>query len=401
MCKKLLGLIAVLLASAGMANAQQIRYSATTMNPASSLFGVPASELSQTFPGTYPVSQTADPSAPAQSPMTTAPNAACQGCAPGCEPACKVHGWLGADFLMFFPSPNSMPSNIVATAPTPPGGGAEIVGTSVGYPISFGFKVESGIWLDPDEQRGTQAFSTNLFRSYTTILAPAGNWINSINPLNPGQFMLFGNGLSYTQWFQFSNNEANGLYRLLNNANTKVYALLGPKFAALEEDSTFIYTPDNPGNLMLDEFHTRNWFIGGQIGVYLKHTMGRVIADLEAKCGLGWNYNNIFILGSGVNPVAIVGGGNVLTNSNNIGYYESNSFGVMPEVNGNISYQLTEHILIRGGYSFLLWTNVVRPGNQIGPIGVNGAVAALPGTAPFALSTLFLHGMNFGAEWKF
>src|SRR5262249_29458733 len=198
----------------------------------------------------------------------------------------------------------------------------------------------------------------------------------------------------------------------------KVYAIYGPKFVALEEDVNFNYNiigappPPQvaaavvPGALaagdpnMFDDFHCRNLFFGGQLGVYVIQKFGQVVGDLQLKCALGWNYNNIWIAGSNDSPV--VGGLNtqVYTNRTNIGFFESNSFGVIPEIDGNLAYNVTPRIQIRAGYSFLLWTSVVRPGNQMAPLA-GPVLAGVVGSAPFNTSTFIIHAMNFGAVWKY
>ena len=38
---------------------------------------------------------------------------------------------------------------------------------------------------------------------------------------------------------------------------------------------------------------------------------------------------------------------------------------MVPEVGINLGFQLTNNLKIYGGYSFLYWTNIVRPGDQI------------------------------------
>jgi hypothetical protein len=410
MRKKLFGMMAALLASAGVAHAQQSLYNQNPGMVAPAQYGGASmvdssqaypgmSSRSPTYAGSTLLTQGADPAAPAQNPMTSAPGcSACQGCTPGCEAAAqswKVHGWLGGDFLMYFPMDQPLPANLVTTGPA--GTGTQLIGTSIGYPLMLGFRIDTGLWLDSDEKRGTQAMSNILFRSYTTVTAPGGSFINPLGPFPVGPTFLVGpGGFFFQTWSQFSDNDANSLYRLVNGENTKVYLLYGPKFVNLEEDINMSYNA--AGFVFNDDFHTRNLFFGGNLGVLVKEKFGAFTADLEAKCAIGWNYNNTIIFGS--NDIGGISGATFFTGRSNVGYYETNSFGVIPEINGNIAYQLTEKIQIRAGYNFLLWTDVVRPGNQMAPI-----TAPVPGVtvgvSPQALSTFIIHGVNFGATWKY
>src|SRR5262249_48022558 len=80
--------------------------------------------------------------------------------------------------------------------------------------------------------------------------------------------------------------------------------------------------------------------------------------------------------------------------ASNIGYYESNYFGVLPEANVNASYRITERLALRVGYSFLMDINVWRAGNQI-------TTTIPPVIAPPTRSTLFLHGFNAGVSFNY
>jgi hypothetical protein len=407
-------MMAALLASAGAAQAQMPSDNSSSSALLPAQYGAFDSPL--LYPGTAPmppayvamqpqvpansdVTPVADPYAPAQSPaqspITGAPGCgACQGCSPGCEAAAqswKVHGWLGGDFLMYFPMDQPLPANMVTSGPA--GTGTQLIGTSTGYPFMLGFRIDTGLWLDSDEKRGTQAMSNILFRSYTTTTIPAG-FVNPLGAFPGATFAIGAGGFFFQTWSQFSDNDANSLYRLINSENTKVYLIYGPKFVNLEEDINMSYNAAGPF-VFFDDFHTRNLFFGGNLGVWVKENIGPFTADLQALCAIGWNYNNTIIAGS-TNPLV---GTTLFTSRSNVGYYETNSFGVIPEINGNLSYQLTERIQIRAGYSFLLWTDVLRPGNQIAPL--TAPAPGLVGSSPQALSTFIIHGMNFGATWKY
>jgi hypothetical protein len=441
MRKKLFGLLTALLAGAGVAPAQEAYsglypappaapgqqlysglYPAPPVSPAQQVYnglypGAPATTFqsgSESVPGTTQADAGAVPSiqdaaqyAQAQNPaQPLAPQTASTNpstCAPSCQLCCpepwKIKGWLGADFQVWFPPAMRLPPNLVTTGPV--GTGAQLIGTSFGLPATFGFRIDTGMWTDPDERKGFQSITNSFFANTGTITitptAGAPAFINNIGgpavlslPLTAGTVNTFAANSAFTD------TDANSILRLINNPNTKVYALYGPKFASLEEDMTFTYNSLGAG--FLDEFHTRNYFIGGQVGVWVKQNIGAFTADLQALCAIGYSYSNLIVLGKntlGINT-------QVFTNDANIGYFGTNYFSVIPEVAGNLAYNLTQRIQLRVGYSFMAYVDVQRPSDQLvtnlGP-GIVG-----PHTAPanpFTSTTYIIHGLNVGASWHY
>ena len=104
---------------------------------------------------------------PAAAALTAAPCATCQ---PQQTCCWKVHGWLGADYLMMFPQSQPGPA-IIATG----GAAAPVVvaGGRTSYGLSSGFRIEAGLWLNSEDSMGTQTIYDQLFRR-TVTTAPAG-----------------------------------------------------------------------------------------------------------------------------------------------------------------------------------------------------------------------------------
>ena len=84
-------------------------------------------------------------------------------------------------------------------------------------------------------------------------------------------------------------------------------------------------------------------------------------------------------------------------------------FSVVPEVGINVGYQVTDHINVFVGYSYLYWNNVVRPGNEIN-LALNSTrtpVSLVPPTGPIAPifsfrdSDFWAQGVNFGVGLRF
>ena len=118
-----------------------------------------------------------------------------------------------------------------------------------------------------------------------------------------------------------------------------------------------------------DSFDTANQFNGGQLGVAYQERVGRWSLEMLAKLGLGNTQSRVRIDGRTV--TAVPGGGSatfdggLLAQTTNIGAYEQNSFSIMPEVGVTLGYDITRRLRATFGYTFLYWSRVARPGDQI------------------------------------
>jgi hypothetical protein len=101
--------------------------------------------------------------------------------------------------------------------------------------------------------------------------------------------------------------------------------------------------------------------------------------------------------------------GGLLTQPTNIGERDRNVFSVVPEIGVNVGYQVTDGLRVFAGYSFMYWTNVVRPGDQVDRV-VN--VTQLPGSpVPFSGparpafswndTDFWAQGFNLGLEMRY
>ncbi|MFL5340135.1 MAG: BBP7 family outer membrane beta-barrel protein [Gemmataceae bacterium] len=298
----------------------------------------------------------------------------------------KVHGWTGADYLMFFPQSQPGPA-VIASTPA----GATVIGGSTGYGVGSGLRIELGLWMNSEDSMGTQTIFDTIFRKTITQTAAGPIVLNSttVGPI-PGV-----TGLTETTWVQWNSVDGNSLVRLGNGDSTRLYGIFGTKVANLIEDVNFAYTiPAAGGAGFVEDFQSRNTFLGGQIGAMITHTMGRVDMDATATCALGANFLNTTILGAnnaGLGLQAFTTGGTVAV-PGNIGFFERTVFSVIPSLRGNISYRLSDRLSVRAGYTFEAFTNVQRPGSQI--VGV-------PATFPNSTETYYIHGANFGATLKY
>jgi len=120
-----------------------------------------------------------------------------------------------------------------------------------------------------------------------------------------------------------------------------------------------------------DSFVTRNIFNGIDLGMSHRITRGFWTLDGLIRLGVGNTRQTIRRTGTttinsdqNVPQVQTFNQG-ILVGSSNRGSDSFNEFSVVPEFNANVGYQLTDNIRMTFGYTFIYWSNVVRPGDQI------------------------------------
>ena len=162
-----------------------------------------------------------------------------------------------------------------------------------------------------------------------------------------------------------------------------------------------------------DAFETRNHFYGGQLGTRVEFTRGRWSVDMLGKVALGVAHQITKIRGStkiDTNPAFEQDAG-LFAVGDIRGRFTSNRLAVVPEIGFNLKFRLTERLQLFGGYSFLYWSSVARPGDQVDPVinpnfvptsATFGAVGG-PNRPAFAFRTteFFAHGANFGLEFRY
>jgi hypothetical protein len=203
------------------------------------------------------------------------------------------------------------------------------------------------------------------------------------------------------------------------------YLDLEENLSITEQSVSLAAVPDFPvfdvGNQLriTDSFDTHNRFYGGQVGGRVEWRRGPWAVEGRAKVALGVTHQEVDINGSlTVSPVSAppqVFTGGLLALSSNIGSYSRERFSVVPEVGVKVYYQLTPEVRVFGGYDFLLWTNVARPGDQVDTnVDLNllptqpasgGTVPNLTGRTgplfPFRDTTYWAQGINVGVEVRY
>ncbi len=197
---------------------------------------------------------------------------------------------------------------------------------------------------------------------------------------------------------------------------SRTEALLGWRYLRLNESVVITedLTAADGGFDIADRFRTRNTFNGIDLGWSYRQTRGYWTMDCLLRLGVGTTRQTVRIDGQTTinsplnDPQVETFEGGLLAQTSNIGTYNDNQFSVVPEFNANVGYQMTDHIRLMFGYTFIYWSNVVRPGHQI-DLDVNTGQLPPPedpliGVArpQFAFDTTdyWVQGLNTGLEFR-
>jgi hypothetical protein len=161
-----------------------------------------------------------------------------------------------------------------------------------------------------------------------------------------------------------------------------------------------------------DFFTTRNEFHGGEIGLQAEFWRGNFSLAILGKLAVGNLKRQVIIDGN--NTVTSPGGGPSVMNqggllalSSNIGNYDSNQVTMVPELGLTGGWQIRPGVRLTMGYSFLWWSDVVRPGDQIdltvNPNLLPPGAGSGPARPSFTLreSDLWVQGLRFGLEFRY
>lgn len=181
---------------------------------------------------------------------------------------------------------------------------------------------------------------------------------------------------------------------LWRNCSVRVDFLAGYQTSRIDEDLTIRHViTDNAGVVFdaTDRFATKNEFHGGQLGLLTQYRDPCWTVDVLAKVGLGNMEETIAVSGSDISGDGP--GSSLLARSSNAGIRSRDEFAVVPEVGVKAALHVSNCIDLTAGYSFIYWSEVVQPGDQI---DLNRPPQPL-----FSSTDFFIHGVNFGLNFRY
>jgi hypothetical protein len=225
--------------------------------------------------------------------------------------------------------------------------------------------------------------------------------------------------------------EALGSFRLWTKGRFTFDGLTGFQFLDLEESlqindsatalaggtNNFLGRGFGRGSttLVQDRFTTQNRFYGGVIGMRANMHIEAFTLSVTGKVGLGSMNETVQADGittlSGGFPASVTTAGGFFATGSNSGRFRQSEFTYIPELGANMTVQVTPHLTLKGGYTYLYVDRVARPGNQLPdtinptqvPSSQNFGAAFNARQPAFEIvhSPYFAHGLNIGVLYAF
>jgi hypothetical protein len=353
--------------------------------------------------------------------------------------------WLSADYLLWWIKDGHVPP-LVTTSPASSGGILTNAGTvtlfgpdsSINGPVNSGGQFTAGCWFNEERTLGLEAgyfFLGSRGRNFAasgtgdpgtpTLARPFFNANTGMEDAEivaaPG---IAAGQVTVNTSSRLQGAQANALCNLCCGCGYRIDLLTGFRYLGLNEgvgvteDITVLPTGPLPGGTQFhvnDGFATSNRFYGGQVGARGEVDFGRLFANFTGLVALGSSQEIVDITGStrittAAGAVTTANGG-LLALPTNIGHYGHTRFGVVPTGSLNLGYRVTDHLRASVGYTFLYWSNVARPGDQIDrvvnpvalPTSMGAGGASGPARPSFLLrdTDFWAQGVSFGLEFRY
>ncbi|MBS0652442.1 MAG: BBP7 family outer membrane beta-barrel protein [Verrucomicrobia bacterium] len=401
------------------------------------------------------------------------------------RPACahaKDKYWVDADYLLWFIKDNPNPVPLVTKAsfddPLPGAIGQPHTRTvlgkkSIDMGLMQGFQVDAGLWIRRNIGIEGGYFllpTVSESKSVNTSGSPgSANYavpifdVSGVFGLNgvPGEtiFILPGpidNDPGFLGKFRLQlksrlqGAELNAIYRMVDNKSFQLKWLGGFCWVQLHEKLNFkgkthAAAHSSFGNAfynIADRFETANDFLAGQLKIdacyqtkrwyleaNLKGALGAVLQKVNVEGSSKSSGGNVFFLTKGTENKTLHGG--IFAEPGNRGSHHKNPMAWGFESKVQTGFDLTKHVEVHVGYTFLWISKMLRPGKQIdrkinstrtaladasratvgigpGPVPFGGQSEPAPvpqgphrPKVPFKSSTFWAQGLNAGIEFRF
>jgi hypothetical protein len=348
--------------------------------------------------------------------------------------------WVESEYLFWFTRKSTVPILLTRGQTTVPRPGAlDQVGTKFIYGDSIDFKDRSGarfsagIPFGPDGMFGVEA--TYFFitaRDVGSFNASTGNpvlaspFFDVVNNREDSSLVTYPGvlkgGIDIKSTSFIHSGEANFTATVWQCEKNRLTLLGGFRYLNLSEDLRILENVTGDVGAMQfmgrtigisDRFAVDNAFYGGQLGAKADFRLLKFDASVYAKVAIGDSHETQTVEGQTVAntvvPINVPAG--LFALSSNSGTRSRDTFAVVPEVGARLGLNVTERLSIHAGYSFLYWTNVIRPGEQIDR-GLNpnliptsmtfGAPGGPARPAPLFQSTgYYAHGLTVGLTFRY
>ena len=292
------------------------------------------------------------------------------------------------------------PADAVPGAIGEPGTQLLFGGDRIGERIRPGGRINLGVWIDPYETVGVGLNFYGLGEQTTRFnVSSDGAPLLAIPFFDPG---FVTNALVVAQAGQpgsiairsSADMFGGDLYLrgyAMQGYEVRIDWLAGYQTARIDED--LVIAADSPGNFFVqDSFATKNEFHGGSLGLSGQWWRGPWVAELFVKVGMGSMRQTVTV--TGLNDLGQIGG--LFVEGVDVAEFKRSHFAVVPETSLKVGYNLNPNARVSLTYSYIYFSNVVQPGDQIDTVVGDGL-----DSAAFADHGYWAHGLGLSLDWRF
>jgi len=371
---------------------------------------------------------------PEQAPLDVGLPGSCQGCLGGCCPSHQrsCQRWIQFDYLLGWRKGQRVPELVttsIAGTPDPQAGILGLASTSIVLGNEDlvdgarpGGRIDFGRWLANGETAVGGRFyamsdsgTSHLFDGSThDILARPYFDINlgseTASLVNYASGGLATGSIEVTSDASLLGSDFYLQQSWCQIGRACVDLVTGYQFTRIDEslnihsNSTHVTQAGTATIELTDQFATRNTFHGGLIGIRSQAEGACWSFNLLAKVGLGNTHQVVNVRG---NRVITVPGGpsstearGLLAQDSNSGIHENNQFTVVPELNLRYTQHLSECVDLSFGYTYIYWSRVAQPGDQVSLIIDDNPGGTQP-LVNMVNDDYWMQSLDFGITWWF
>jgi hypothetical protein len=363
---------------------------------------------------------------------------------PDCCPHCnyKECFHIDADYLLWYTRKHSLPALVtsgVATDLAPgalgqPGTQTLLDGTGLGDSMRSGGRVTLALDLDQAQVWSVEASgfvledkpsSTNFTSAGlpgSRVLArPFFDVDTGINSAAPFAFpRQLGGSLTVGLNDRFYGTDANVRYCYWRSAayDGRVDLLAGGRFLYLDEalsfDESVLALPGTPlaGTLTSssERLRTINRFYGGQLGISYEGRVGDVFVNALGKFAVGKTESSLTntaltSLTDAAGNLSTLPGAGLLVQPSNAGHFTRSRTSFVPELGFTLGYEFSKNLRLAAGYTLIVWTDVLRPENQIDRsvsfTGATDVTGTMHPAVNFKDTTFWAQGLSLSLQMSF
>jgi len=195
---------------------------------------------------------------------------------------------------------------------------------------------------------------------------------------------------------------------LADGASGRLEALAGARFLEMRDrldltSASYVLPAQTTLLSFADHYRVHDVFYGAQAGLRGTLYWNRWSLQVRGLMALGGDDQSVRTFAANITQTPFVRNAlntGLFVQDSNLGTFSRGAFDMVYETGFNLGFQLTPHIVVFGGYTFLWWVNPIRAGDQVDTtLNLTGSGPARP-VIPFREDSFWAQGLNAGVTFR-